>query len=160
MCTVDCQAPLSMGFPRQEYWTGLPFLSPGDLLNPGIEPASPALADRFFTTEPLRKTHFIDTKLITKQHNLGLKQLFHWVMLPCWKQKKFYYGNIFIYPTTFRITNLGLNSFFFSMLNELWLWISCQCFMWTHLWLSLLSSYFIEQKGRYLIPRWCIFTKN
>ena len=71
--TVDCQAPLSMGFPRQEYWTGLPFLSPGDLPNPGIEPSSPALADRFFTTEPLRKTHFIDTKLITKQYNLGLK---------------------------------------------------------------------------------------
>ena len=34
-------------------------------------------------------------------------------MLPCWKQKKVYYDNIFIYPTTFRITNLGLNSFFF-----------------------------------------------
>ena len=41
--TVTCQAPLSMGFPRQEYWCGLPFPSPGDLLNPGIEPRSPAL---------------------------------------------------------------------------------------------------------------------
>ena len=38
--TVDCQASLSMGFPRQEYWNGLPFPSPGDLPNPGIEPAS------------------------------------------------------------------------------------------------------------------------
>ena len=36
-------APLSMGFPRQEYWSGLPFPSPGDLPNPGIKPASPAL---------------------------------------------------------------------------------------------------------------------
>ena len=35
--------PLSMGFPRQEYWSGLPFPSPGDLPNPGIEPGSPAL---------------------------------------------------------------------------------------------------------------------
>ena len=50
--TVDCQAPLSMGFYRQEYWSVLPFPSPGDLPNPGIKPASPALTGRFFTTEP------------------------------------------------------------------------------------------------------------
>ena len=41
--TVACQAPLSMGFSRQEYWSGLPFLSPGDLPDPGIEPGSHAL---------------------------------------------------------------------------------------------------------------------
>ena len=46
--TVACQAPLSMGFPRQEYQSGLPFPSPGDL----PEPASPALASEFFTTGP------------------------------------------------------------------------------------------------------------
>ena len=46
-------APLSMGFPRQEYW--LPFPPPGDLPDRGIEPRSPALAGRFFTTEPPRK---------------------------------------------------------------------------------------------------------
>ena len=40
--TVAGQAPLSMGFSRQEYWSGLPFPSPGDLPNPGIEPWSPA----------------------------------------------------------------------------------------------------------------------
>ena len=53
--TVAHQAPLSMGFPRQEYWNGLPFPSPGDLPDPGIEPVSPespALAGVFFTTEP------------------------------------------------------------------------------------------------------------
>ena len=49
--TVASQAPLSMGFPRQEYWSGLSFPSPGDLPNPGIELASPELAGRFFTTE-------------------------------------------------------------------------------------------------------------
>ena len=38
-----CQAPLSMGFSRQEYWSRLPFPSPGDLPDPGIEPGSPAL---------------------------------------------------------------------------------------------------------------------
>ena len=52
--TVDRQAPLSMGFPRLEYWNGLPFPSPGDLPSPGIEPTSPvspALAGGFFATE-------------------------------------------------------------------------------------------------------------
>ena len=49
--TVAHQAPLSMGFPRQEYWSGLPFPSPGDLPDPGIKPKSPALAERFFTSE-------------------------------------------------------------------------------------------------------------
>ena len=42
-CIVVHQAPLSMGFSRQEYWSGLPLPSPGDLLNPGREPGSPAL---------------------------------------------------------------------------------------------------------------------
>ena len=50
--TVACQAPLSMGFSRQEYWSGLPFPPPGDLPDPRIDPVSPALAGRFFTTEP------------------------------------------------------------------------------------------------------------
>ena len=51
--TVARQAPLSRGVPKQEYWSGLPFLSPGDFPYPGIEPASaesPALAEEFFTT--------------------------------------------------------------------------------------------------------------
>ena len=50
--TVTCQAPQSMGFPRQEYWNGLPFPPPGDLSDPGTKPASPALAGRVFTTAP------------------------------------------------------------------------------------------------------------
>jgi len=49
--TIACQVLLSMGFPRQEYWSGLPFPSPGDFPDPGIEPTSPALAGRFFTLE-------------------------------------------------------------------------------------------------------------
>ena len=51
--TVACQAPLSMGFPRQECWRELPFLPPGDLLDPGIKPVSPAApawAGKFLTT--------------------------------------------------------------------------------------------------------------
>ena len=50
--TVDNQAPPSMGFSRQEYWSGLPFPSPGDLPDPGIEPRSPALQADALTSEP------------------------------------------------------------------------------------------------------------
>ena len=50
--TVAYQAPLSMGFSRQEYWSGLPFSSPGDLPNPGIEPESPTLWADALTSEP------------------------------------------------------------------------------------------------------------
>ena len=53
--TVAYQAPLSMGYPIQEYWSRLPCSSPGDLLNPEVEPTcpeSPALTGGFFTSEP------------------------------------------------------------------------------------------------------------
>ena len=56
---VACQAPLSMGFSRQEYWSGLPCPLPGDLPYPGIEPASlmsPALAGGLFTTSATWET--------------------------------------------------------------------------------------------------------
>ena len=50
--TAAPQAPLFMGSPRQEYWSGLPCPPPGVLTNSGMEPVSPALASKFFTTEP------------------------------------------------------------------------------------------------------------
>ena len=53
--TVACQAPLSVEFCRQEYWIRLPFPSPGDLLNPGIEPRSPLLQANSLPSEPPRK---------------------------------------------------------------------------------------------------------
>ena len=60
--TVARQAPPSMGFSRQEYWSGLPLPSPGDLPNPGTEPTSlmsPALAGGFFTTSSTWEAHFM-----------------------------------------------------------------------------------------------------
>ena len=51
-CTVARQAPPSMGFSRQEYWSGVPFPSPGDLPDPGIEPRSPTLQADALTFEP------------------------------------------------------------------------------------------------------------
>ena len=50
--TVAFQAPLSVGFPRQEYWSGLPFPSPGDLSDPGIQPGSPTLQADYLPSEP------------------------------------------------------------------------------------------------------------
>ena len=61
---IALQIPLSMGFPRQEYWRGLSFPSPEDLSNPGIKPTSFALAGRCFTTEPPGKPITIVTELL------------------------------------------------------------------------------------------------
>ena len=55
--TAAHQGPLSMGFPRQEYWSRLPFPSPGDLSNSGTEPKSPASQADSLPPEPLGKTH-------------------------------------------------------------------------------------------------------
>ena len=54
-CTVAHQAPLSRGFSRQDYWSGLPCHPPGNLPNSGSEPASPELTGGFFTTESPKK---------------------------------------------------------------------------------------------------------
>ena len=55
------QAPLSVGFSRREYWSGLPFPSQGDLPSPEIKSKSPALAGRFFPTEPPGKPLYVHT---------------------------------------------------------------------------------------------------
>ena len=52
LSAVACKAPLSMGFSRQEYWSGLPFRSPEDLPDPGIEPGSPTFQADALTSEP------------------------------------------------------------------------------------------------------------
>ena len=63
--TIACQAPPSMEFPRQEYWSGLPFSSPGDLPNPGIELRSPALQADALPSEPLGKARFGSSSIET-----------------------------------------------------------------------------------------------
>ena len=63
--TVVRQVPLTMGFPKQEYWSGLPFPFPGDLPDPGNEPVPSALAGRFFSTVPPGKPN--------KRHSLSVK---------------------------------------------------------------------------------------
>ena len=68
--TVAHQSPLSMGFSRQEYWSGLPFPSSGDLPNPGIEPRSPAFSSKFFTIWASREAPC---------------SLQNWPLLLCWE---------------------------------------------------------------------------
>ena len=62
--TVAYQASPSMGFSRQEYWSGLPFPSPGDLPDPGIEPGSPSFQADALTTEPRGKPKPIELRII------------------------------------------------------------------------------------------------
>ena len=59
---VARQAPLSMGFPRQEYWNGVPFPPSENVHDPGIEPGSSALAGRFFTTKLPGKPILLSTR--------------------------------------------------------------------------------------------------
>ena len=58
---IAYQAPLSMGFSRREYWSGLPFPSPGDLPNPGVEPRSPALQADTLPSEPQGRSLYYTT---------------------------------------------------------------------------------------------------
>ena len=72
LLTVSCQVPQSMGFSRQEYWSGLLCSPPGDLPNPGKEPASlmsPAWAGRFFTTSATWETPGTTLDLNQKAEN-------------------------------------------------------------------------------------------
>ena len=63
MDSIAHQTPLSRRFPRQEYWSGLPFPSSGDRPNSGIEPVPPTLVGGFFTTEPPGKTLYLLTTI-------------------------------------------------------------------------------------------------
>ena len=71
-CTRAHQAPLSIGFSRPEYWTGLPFPPAGDLPDPGVKPmslTSSALTGRFFTTSATWEAEFIMREVISTQHS-------------------------------------------------------------------------------------------
>ena len=76
--TVACQAPLSMGFSRKEYWSGLPRPPPGDLSHMGIKPVPPALSGGFFTTEPPGKperARYQEDKWLQRSASLDLVEI-------------------------------------------------------------------------------------
>ena len=106
--TIACQAPLSMGFPGQEYWSELPLPSPGNLPNPGIEPASPTLAGGFFTTEPQEASNY-NSRYYQMQRRVqsSLKQVGHiTIELFTWHHMNAYY-----------FTNLDSIHFFLTQVN-------------------------------------------
>ena len=74
---VTYQAPLSMGFSRQKYWSRLPFPSPGDLPNPGVEPGSPALQAQSLLSEPPGKLTVTRAPGDSRLHNLALADKEH-----------------------------------------------------------------------------------
>ena len=91
--TVAHQAPPSMGFSRQEYWSGLPFPSPEDLPDPGIEPRSPALEADALTSEPpgkflsLSHCHFgLLFPILTNPKGQGLKSIWIGEHKEIWKE--------------------------------------------------------------------------
>ena len=69
--TIAHQAPLSMKFSRQEYWSGLPFPSPGDLPNPGIKPKFPALLVASLLSEPPRKSCIVYGPIVSLTEYYG-----------------------------------------------------------------------------------------
>ena len=84
--TVAHQAPLSMGFSRQEYWSELPFPPPGDLPNPGIELVSlvsPALAGGFFTISMTWEAHRMVVLLFKRLYFRDAEEIFTYEMIGC-----------------------------------------------------------------------------
>ena len=77
--TVAYKAPLSMEFSRKEYWSGLPFPSPGDLPDPGIEPRSPALQVDALPSEPPGKSQKYFFELLFFE---GRARILKWVAIP------------------------------------------------------------------------------
>ena len=91
-----------MGFSRQEYWNGLPFPSPGDLPNPGIEPVAPAVAGGFFTfwgiftvmtavSVPPRQTDIGAESFVNDDKSIG------WFLILSLKKKFFFFLSSFLY---------------------------------------------------------------
>ena len=78
--TVAYQAPQSMEFSRQEYWSGLPFPSPGDLPNPGIEPGSPALQADALPSEPPGKPLVMKPNILAFLLSLGSRTPGIWLL--------------------------------------------------------------------------------
>ena len=118
---IVCQAPLSMEFSRQEYWSGQPSPSPGDLPNPGIEPGSPALQADPLRSEPPGKPQLV--------HNIPL--------LPFLMSL----GSVFFIP------DIGSYVFFFFSL----LWLEIYFLLLALGLICSSSSYFLRQQFRLLI---------
>ena len=122
--TVAHQAPLSMGFSRQEYWSGLPFLSPGDLPNPGIESRSPALQADALRSEPSGISWCLNCEISC------LNYLFSTLITPATVSKHSY-----VHSQTVRIShscvNRGWDGWMASLTQWTRVWASSGSWWWT-----------------------------
>ena len=120
---VTHQAPLSTGFPRQEYWNGLPFPSPGDLPDPGIEPTSPA-----WLVDSLPLSHlgspaflFLDYQFIIKGHSSVTARWKRYIRQGIWKGEQSFHALSTYHsaPIAKCLPAQNLNSFCWRVLIEL-----------------------------------------
>ena len=124
--TAARQAPLSMGFSRQEYWSGLPFPTQGSFQtqgsNPHLSPVSPALAGRFLTTAPPTRM-CAHTHTHTHTHNVSQVFFFNQLLFPiCWNFAYDYYlvncfshGWVFVNDYNLFTAKLDLNEYIFNI---------------------------------------------
>ena len=88
--TADYQGPLSIGFSRQEYWSGFPFPSPGDLPYPGIEPGSPALQTDTLPSEPPGKSFILCFKDKFASYSRCFLTSYFYIPVPYYERKFFF----------------------------------------------------------------------
>ena len=119
--TIAHQSPLSMGFPRQEYWSGLPFPSLGYLPLPGIEPVSPALAGGFFSREPGESPclpyFWLNSLFVSLSGTQFYKYLFFLVIIGWWSTFRNF---ILIFRTLLKLYIFCMINFFLHFYPRNW----------------------------------------
>ena len=121
--TVAHQAPLSKGFPRQEYWSGLPFPSPGDLPDLGIKLMSPELASGFFTTQPPEKPSHANYPLYN--NNTWLSQIGDTENSPSWKNEV-----LFLHLLDDTLKKKMIKMFLYINITICWKYYTHEFFSW------------------------------
>ena len=121
--TVAHQAPLSKGFPRQEYWSGLPFPSSGELPDPGTELTSPTLASEFFTTQPPEKPSHANYPLYN--NNTWLSQIGDTENSPSWKNEV-----LFLHLLDDTLKKKMIKMFLYINITICWKYYTHEFFSW------------------------------
>ena len=144
--SVDCSPPGSSvhGFPRQEYWSGLPCPSPGDLPNPGIEPVSltsPALAGKFFFTGATWETHISyrcarEWVTIFKDYTPPIVIIKYWLYSLC--HTLYILIAYFIHSSLCLLTVLS-----FPLPSLYWQPLVCSLYLWTCFFFVIFFVYFV-----------------
>ena len=148
-----------MGFFRQEYWSGLPFPSPGHLSDPGIQPTSPALAGRFFSTWAIREaqTHVYIITFILKGASLGAQTV---KRLPTMQETRIQYLGWEVPLEKEMATHFSILAWKIPWMEESRRLQSMESQRVGHNWATSLHFSFILKKGRKLLVNYCILSKQ